>query len=112
MTGRARRYSSGPVKIGESLSALYEAIGGGGGSWVPAVAAGWEETVGRGMAAHVRLLRVEGSTLVVAVDHPAWATQVRHMEKDILDRVRARAQAETGGNVAGLPSAISVRVRR
>lgn len=112
MTGKSRRSSTAPVKLGDSLSALYKALAGGGGSWLPAVAAGWEETVGPGMAAHVRLLRVEGSTLVVVVDHPAWATQVRQMEKDILDRVRARAQAVTGGSGAGLPSAISVRVRR
>ena len=40
------------------------------------------------MAAHVRPVRLLDDALVVGVDHPAWASQVRHLAPDILDRVR------------------------
>jgi predicted nucleic acid-binding Zn ribbon protein len=38
---------------------------------------------------HVRPLRVDGPTLVVAVDHPAWATRARMQTAQLLARVRA-----------------------
>ena len=39
----------------------------------------WPEIVGAGMAEHVRPVRLDTDSLVVTVDHPAWATQVRRM---------------------------------
>lgn len=47
---------------------------------------GWEEVVGPAVAAHVRPVRLDGSTLVVEVDDPSWATQVTFLA----DTVRAR----------------------
>jgi predicted nucleic acid-binding Zn ribbon protein len=32
-------------------------------------------------------VRVDGVTLVVSADHPAWATQLRHLAPDILARL-------------------------
>ncbi len=37
----------------------------------------------------MRPLRVDGRVLVVAVDHPAWATRARMESGQILARVRA-----------------------
>ena len=36
---------------------------------------------------HVRRSRLDKDVLVVTVDHPAWATQVRRLGDDLLDRV-------------------------
>jgi predicted nucleic acid-binding Zn ribbon protein len=52
----------------------------------------WEELVGAAVARHTRPLRLEGGTLVVAVDQPPWATQVRVLAPGIL----ARLTEETG----------------
>lgn len=48
----------------------------------------WEELVGEALARHARPLRLEDGALVVAVDRPPWATQVRALAGDILARVR------------------------
>jgi predicted nucleic acid-binding Zn ribbon protein len=49
----------------------------------------WDEVVGPELAAHLRPVRVDGGALVVAVDHPAWATRARMESGQILARVRA-----------------------
>lgn len=51
------------------------------------VFARWEELVGPAVARHTRPLRLEGGTLVVAVDQPPWATQVRVLAPGILSRL-------------------------
>ena len=53
-----------------------------------AVFARWEELVGAELGAHVRPVRVDGCALVVAVDHPAWATRARMESGQILARLR------------------------
>ncbi len=51
----------------------------------------WEEIVGPAVARHVRPIRLEGGTLLVAVDQPAWATQVRALAPGILARLGEEA---------------------
>jgi len=65
----------------------------------------WAELVGPSMAAHVRPLRLQQQTLVVSADHPAWATQVRHLATEILARLRDACGAEHA------PEHLEVRVR-
>ncbi|MDA8309256.1 MAG: DUF721 domain-containing protein [Actinomycetota bacterium] len=50
----------------------------------------WEELVGPAVARHTRPLRLEGGVLVVAVDRPPWATQVRLLSPGILACVTER----------------------
>jgi len=56
------------------------------------------------MARHVRPVRLSGGVLVVAVDQPAWATQVRALGTGLLARV-----GEIGGTV---PDRLQVTVKR
>ncbi len=44
----------------------------------------WEDLVGPGIARHARPLRLEAGVLIVAVDLPPWATQVRALGPGIL----------------------------
>ncbi len=48
----------------------------------------WDELVGAELGAHVRPLRVDGRALVVAVEHPAWATRARLESGRILARLK------------------------
>ena len=53
----------------------------------------WEEAVGEAVARHVQPLRLDGSRLVVEVDDPAWATQLRFLEANLRERLLAVAGA-------------------
>ena len=88
------------------MGAVASHLGAGRADVVGAVFGRWDEIVGPSVAAHVRPVRVDGSTLVVSADHPAWATQIRHLAPDILGRLR---------EVCGASHALErldVRVRR
>jgi predicted nucleic acid-binding Zn ribbon protein len=63
-----------------------------------AVFARWEEIAGPDLAGHVRPVRLADGVLVVAVDHPAWATKVRSESAPL----RRRAEALAGDAVVRL----------
>jgi predicted nucleic acid-binding Zn ribbon protein len=68
-----------------------------------AVFSRWDEIAGPALARHARPLRLTPGELVVAVDEPAWATQVRSLASELLQRV---------GEVAGeAPRHLRVTVR-
>ena len=100
------RSTDGPVRLDAALGALSEGLGMGSARVVGTVFTRWPQLVGPAMAAHVRPLRIDGSTLVCSADHPAWATQVRHLGAQILDRLR-----EETGDAHGVDR-LEVRVRR
>jgi predicted nucleic acid-binding Zn ribbon protein len=64
----------------------------------------WEEIVGARVAAHARPVKLEDGRLVVEVDDPAWATQLRFLEADLVTRL-----SEAGGLAV---TSVDVRVAR
>ena len=98
----------GPLPIGEALDDVVaglarvdpgspgrarSAVGGPGAraaAVVGTVFSRWEELVGSSVARHTRPVRLAGGTLVVAVDQPAWATQLRVLAPGILERLTER----------------------
>jgi predicted nucleic acid-binding Zn ribbon protein len=58
-----------------------------------AVFSRWEQLVGPDIAAHARPRSLRQGTLIVLVDQPAWATQLRFMAGDLLARIQAEADA-------------------
>jgi len=103
--GRGRS-NAGPVRVGDALGEVASHLGAGRADVVGVVFGRWDDVVGSAVAAHVRPVRVEGVTLVVSADHPAWATQIRHLAPDILARL-----AEVCGARNALER-LEVRVRR
>lgn len=53
----------------------------------------WAEVVGDVVAAHVTPLKIDGTVLVVQVDEPAWATQLKFLEEGLLERLAQVAGA-------------------
>jgi hypothetical protein len=47
----------------------------------------WGTIAGPALAAHVRVLRADGATLLLAADHPVWATKIRLSSATIVERV-------------------------
>lgn len=78
----------GPRRIGDAMPRLLKRLGvSASPATMEAVFARWDEVVEGDLEGHVRPLRVDGRTLVVAVDHPAWATRARMQSAHILARL-------------------------
>ena len=99
------RRNSEPRSIDGSLEALSRRLGLEGAHGVGKLFAGWPEIVGEAMAEHVQPVRIDRSALVVTVDHPAWATQVRRLGDTLLDRASTFAGVER-------PDRLDIRVQR
>ncbi len=104
---RGRRNAGGPRPVSASLDAAVARLGSDRAappaSALGALFARWEEIAGTALAGHVWPLELTAGTLLVAVDHPAWATQVRSLSAELLARV---------GSVCGTePSTLKVVVR-
>jgi predicted nucleic acid-binding Zn ribbon protein len=95
---------SGPVvPIGLALDSLLRERGMEDALILGRVASCWEDVVGPDVARQVRPHLVRGRELVVAVDHPAWATELELAGSAVLARL-----AEQLGNAA--PQRLTVRV--
>ena len=99
------RGEPGPRPVGASLDRVSASFGGPTAGALNAVFASWDEVVGEGVAAHARPRSLRHGVLVVVVDEPAWATQLRWLEADLLARLAA-----TAGE--GVVREIQVKVRR
>ena len=64
----------------------------------------WNDLVGAGVADHAQPVSIEHGRLVVSVDDPAWASQLRWAEPDLLRRL----EAAVGPDVV---TSITTRVR-
>ncbi len=92
-----------PLPLRQSLDQLARALGNPGAGVAARAFARWEGIVGASLAAHARPVAVTSGRLVVEVDHPAWATQVRWLAPQLL----ASLAEEAGQEVA---EAVEVRV--
>lgn len=52
-----------------------------------AVLTGWAAVVGEVVAAHARARTLRQGVLLVEVDTPEWATQLRYLEEEVLRRL-------------------------
>jgi predicted nucleic acid-binding Zn ribbon protein len=82
MTGEPRPLSAG-------IDRLLSSLRGGSRQATVTVFSRWTELVGEPVAAHVRPVKIDRGTLVVEVDDPAWATQMKFLESDLLNRLNA-----------------------
>ena len=105
--------SRDPVPIGDSLNSVIRSLrnesadapsAGSAAKQMGDVFGRWTEAVGDAIAAHVKPIKLDGTTLVVEVDDPAWATQLRFLEGTLKQRLLEVA----GANI----ETIEARVRR
>ena len=78
-----------PVSIGDALARVQAELGLPQGDAVRALADGWDDVVGRDVAVHARLDALRDGTAAIVVDSPLWASQLRYLERDIVDRANA-----------------------
>jgi len=83
-----------PVPISKSLDGVVRSLRGPSRKAVSGLFGKWVEAVGPHVADHVRPLKLDARVLVVEVDDPAWATQVRFLTPRIVERLREVAAVE------------------
>lgn len=93
-----------PQPISWGIDRLLRSLRGGDRRATVTVFSRWQDLVGEGVAAHVRPLKLDQGTLILEVDDPAWATQMKFLEADLMNRLR-----ETGDMSV---QRLEVRVRR
>jgi predicted nucleic acid-binding Zn ribbon protein len=92
-------------RLGDSVDAVVRAMRGSGARATAGVFGRWDEAVGPTIAAHARPVLLDDGKLVVEVEEPGWATQLRYLQGDLLERLAGVAGA-------GAVRSIEVRVRR
>jgi predicted nucleic acid-binding Zn ribbon protein len=105
--------SRDPVPISDSLNSVVRSLRNDApdsvsssqtASQMGGVFGRWAEAVGDAVAQHVKPVKLDGTKLVVEVDDPAWATQLRFLETTLQQRLL---------EVAGVTiDTIEARVRR
>jgi predicted nucleic acid-binding Zn ribbon protein len=98
-----------PIPITDSLSAVIRSLRNDSSGTAPSSQMGdvfgrWAEAVGEAVAAHITPVKLDGAKLVVEVDDPAWATQLRFLEATLKQRLLEVAGATI--------DTIEARVRR
>ena len=82
--------ADGPRPVSESLPRVLGRLGAAASPVaMEAVFSRWGEIAGADLSEHVRPVRVDSRVLVVAADHPAWATRARMQSGRILAQVAA-----------------------
>lgn len=83
--------SHDPVPISSALDAVVKSLRGPSREAVGGLFGRWVEAVGEQVAQHVKPVKLDDGVLVVEVDEPAWATQVKFLTTMIIDRLQVVA---------------------
>ncbi len=83
-----------PIPISQSLDGVVRSLRGPSREAVGGVFGRWVDAVGEQVAERVRPLKLDERVLVVEVDDPAWATQVKFLTATIIERLREVAGVE------------------
>jgi len=94
-----------PRPVKESLELFAKRLGAPRAGALGAVFSGWDDAVGEAVAAHCQPRSLRDGVLVVEVDHPGWATQLRYLSASLVERMN-----EVAG--PGVVTRVDVRVRR
>ncbi len=81
-----------PGRLGDALQDLV-----GDREWGDTLAAAgvvgrWDQIVGPDLAGHCRPTRLEGGELTLVAESTAWATQIRLLSRQIVERIAAEVQ--------------------
>jgi hypothetical protein len=75
-----------PVSIGDAAALVGDELGLAEPRSFARLVDGWTDVVGDAVAAHSRPRGVRNGVLDIVVDAPAWATQLRFLEADLVER--------------------------
>ena len=84
-------HSPDPIPISSALDGVVKSLRGPSREAVGGLFGRWTEAVGEQVAKHVAPRKLDEGTLIVEVDDPAWATQVKFLTPMITERLLAVA---------------------
>ncbi|NCY15604.1 MAG: DUF721 domain-containing protein [Actinobacteria bacterium] len=99
-----------PAPMRAGLDRLVRHLGGSSAGSMSSLFDRWSEFVGDTMSTHCRPVSLRAGVLIVAVDDPAWATEIRYLEpalkvrlnaelqEDAIASIEVRVRPRTGGN--------------
>ena len=87
-----------------ALDALLDRLGAESSTAITGVFGEWPKIVGEQVAQHVTPIKLERGRLIVEVDDPSWATQMRFLEPQLIEKLNAATTSTI--------TAIEVRVKR
>ena len=87
-----------------ALDALLDRLGTESTSAITGVFGEWPKIVGEQVAQHVTPIKLERGRLIVEIDDPSWATQMRFLEPQLVEKLNAATTSTI--------TAIEVRVKR
>jgi predicted nucleic acid-binding Zn ribbon protein len=79
-----------PVPLRDAIAAVGRELGLPPADVVTTLVEQWEDIVGPAIAAHAEVRSVRDGECTIAVDGPAWATQLRYGSAALLERVNER----------------------
>lgn len=91
-----------PELLGRSLDRLARSLGAPPARVLSCVFANWTEIVGERVANHSHPVSIRDGTLVIAASDPAWASELRWLAPELLERL---------AQVTGEPVASRIQVR-
>lgn len=86
------------------LSRLLSSLGSDDAHSVKGVFGAWPELVGPSVAAHVQPVKLQHATLIVEVDDPHWATEMRFLSTSLCEKISQLTSTPV--------TSIEVRVKR
>lgn len=75
------------MSIGDAAALVGEELGLAQPQVFTRVVEAWPELVGEMLAGHSRVRSVRDGVLEIGVDGPAWATELRYREAELVERV-------------------------
>lgn len=75
------------MAVGDAAAMIGDELGLADPRSFSRLSAAWAELAGDAIARHSRVRSVRNAVLDVVVDGPAWATQLRYLEADLVERV-------------------------
>lgn len=75
------------VTLQGQLTRLLASMGSDDAASVKGVFGAWNDLVGDAVAEHVQPIKLDHSTLIVEVDDPHWATEIRFLSASLCEKI-------------------------
>ena len=92
--------SDQPVELADALERVLGSLGAPPADLLSTVFDRWEEVVGADVARHCRPAAVEGDRLVIVASDPVWASEVRWLAQQVLERINELSSADRLTSIA------------